>query len=278
MAGMTEAKMSPGARRAAVRLLLGEYRREVRLRADNGSTSSGAYPALEQLSGPLDALATVKPKRYALVRAYIVCGGSPESALSAELVTALEETCDWLAARIEADVIDLGEWTDLLSKSPFEIPDNIARELEYAIERSSLAAERERDGMESDPDADEPDTSYRPITPEDAYKENAGQLPDHEGYELTTEKGPSGAPVGRPRVGTAKPAAAVELAEQGTGLPIAELRACLRPGNQTAEAEATRAVLIPWLRQIRAEKRATTTALAAALECGESTIRRLVAK
>jgi hypothetical protein len=93
---------------------------------------------------------------------------------------------------------------------------------------------------------------------------------------------PTGRPPGRRHTGSQDPDVAVSLLEKHTGRSIKELRACLGSGKPTRDHAALRRdVLAPAIVAIRngkrGEHRATPPALAAALDCSVSSIKRLAA-
>lgn len=83
---------------------------------------------------------------------------------------------------------------------------------------------------------------------------------------------PTGRPAGRRPTGSQDPAVAIALLEQGSGLPIAALRALLHRRG------AARMPLARAVAALRVEKLATPPALAAALVCSVSAIERLARK
>ncbi len=273
--------MSVEARRAVVRLMLCRYRQGRQAYEAKGITHGRFGLAYARLCGPLRELELVAPNRYAFVSLYVDAAGALVE-LSPAALSELERTCDWLADRIGVDFADYFPFGGFPHRPPFAVAPDVRRELGLAVATTQDDAEPELEEARleyelDDEEGDEMDSSHAVWTTEAVFEENGGKR--GWGRESFTIDGhSSAAPAGRPRRGTAKPAAAIALLEDGTGMSIDELRACSRRGNQTAEQDAARAVLVPVLKRIRSEKRATSTALAGALECNESTIRRLVAK
>jgi hypothetical protein len=127
----------------------------------------------------------------------------------------------------------------------------------YLIERAY--GTRDRDGFGSGVSA---------ALREKAERGNAGYA-----VEAT---GRTGAPVGRPRIGTSVPADAERLlVEHCPEVSIAELSGCLRRGKPSAGVRRTRVALGDAVRTILHGRMATREALAGALGCNVRTIDRL---
>jgi hypothetical protein len=89
------------------------------------------------------------------------------------------------------------------------------------------------------------------------------------------DSGRTGAPVGRPRLGSLdKNVAESLLTERCPYRTIDELRGCLGRSKPSAEALAVRADLAAAVREICQGRRVNRKALAEALECGIRTIDR----
>jgi hypothetical protein len=90
------------------------------------------------------------------------------------------------------------------------------------------------------------------------------------------ETGVTGAPAGRPRLGTTDPAAAARLLlERCPGRTLDEVRGCLCRGKPSVQARTVRAELAVAVRDISVSRRATHKALAEALGCGIRAVDRL---
>lgn len=90
--------------------------------------------------------------------------------------------------------------------------------------------------------------------------------------------GRTGNKAGRPPGANPKPERAVEHLETDTGLTISELRAFRSKGKPNSEQKALRVTLAPSVAAILSSKRSTVEALAEALECSPSAVKRLRAK
>jgi hypothetical protein len=96
------------------------------------------------------------------------------------------------------------------------------------------------------------------------------------------EKGPAvlvddrtGAPAGRPTVGTRDAERAARLIEERLdGRRLEDLRACLRPGRHTEAQQRDRAALKRVVAELALQRKATREALAQAVGCNERTVRR----
>jgi hypothetical protein len=104
-----------------------------------------------------------------------------------------------------------------------------------------------------------------------------GERGDRPAYGIG-RTGRTGNKPGRPPGANPRPARAVEHLEADTGRPITELRAFRSKGKPNSEQKALRATLAPIVAAILSSKRSTVEALAEALECSPSAVKRLRAK
>jgi hypothetical protein len=299
-------KMSPEAKRLAVRLLLWDLARL------DPFEEKVCYESVRELRGSLKRLADLYPKRHRLVTWF--ARARPDE-LSPQSQLAIDETIALLTAWMPESVVASAESWSLSGPDRFEalanygpeIVDELVAAYETAVEALDGEAEDDWPVPDDDPGAApaprplavvQPSKSSGPVKAHPyrgteqyrvfrALEGNAarrerwnldgvyGEGQNNCGYGIESS-GRTGNPSGRPRLGTTDPDAAASLIlEICPNNRIEDLRVCLARGKPSAAVKDTRATLARAVCRILERRRATREALAAALTCNVKTIDRL---